>query len=159
MNISDRSIHPVYRIDFYPIQFQHLNFNTIWQTIFSWYGTTPHKHSAVSTRFHMHPFYRQDIIFELSATSYYPDGQTFTDEDAIPEFPSIFFSIHLMPFYFFHLHHLSISETLIKRNNRNKFKYIIFLSCSLIYPNNTQIKNQQEETFHKINFLHPLSFP
>src|SRR5690625_586953 len=122
MNISDSSIHPVYRIDFYTIQFQHLNFNTIWQTIFSWYGTTTHKHSAVSTRFHMHPFYSQDIIFELSATSYYPDGQTFTDEDAIPEFPSIFFSIHLMPFYFFHLYVFSISETLFKRNNRTKFK-------------------------------------
>src|SRR5690625_5392820 len=111
MNISDRSIHPVYRIDFYPIQFQHLNFNTIWQTIFSWYGTTPHKHSAVSTRFHMHPFYRQDIMFELSATSYFHDVQTFTYEDAILEFSRICFSSILISFLSYILSYVDFEIT------------------------------------------------
>src|SRR5690606_10396235 len=97
MNISNRRLNSIPDILVDPIQFKHLNFDSVRQPIVTGDGTAPYKSPGVAAGFHMSPFYVHDEIFVLLLRSDNAYRQTFADQNAIFMGPGFVFRIDIEP--------------------------------------------------------------
>src|SRR5688500_8579762 len=80
------------------IQFQHLHFDTIRQTILlAGLRVAPDENPGIPARFDVLPFDMQDKVLILLVRTHYADRLAFADQDSVLHSPGVFVCVDVYP--------------------------------------------------------------
>ena len=90
MNVGDRRrLFPFLCPELNPIQFKHLDLQTLGQAVAKRDSVAPGENPGISTRFHVAPLDVQQKVLVLLLTAHNADWLAFADEDAVLDVPSV----------------------------------------------------------------------
>ena len=85
-------------VDFWPIQFKHLDFHSFGIRPFASHGAiTPDKDTRVSARLDVFPLNVEDEVFILLGTTHHTDGLAVADEHAVFDTPCFWGGVDVDP--------------------------------------------------------------
>ena len=98
MNVGNgRRLFTLLGVKLDPVQFEHLDLQTLGQSVAERLRVAPSEYSGIATRFHMTPLDVQQEVLVLLLAAHHSDGLAFADKDAVLDVPSVRRSIDVDP--------------------------------------------------------------